>query len=54
MPAEMTEMRKGGEEYWFVEKYRKCVEREGKMTGMARYEEVHVHLLHICFWLKPE
>lgn len=24
------------------------------MTNMARYEEVHIHLLHICFWLKPE
>lgn len=54
IPEIMTEMRKGDKEVRFVEKCRKCVEREGKKTSMARYEEVHIHFLHICFWLKTE
>ena len=54
IPEIMTEMRKGDKEVWFVVKCRKCVEKEEKMTSMSRCEEVHVHLLHICFWLKPE
>lgn len=54
VPEIMREVRKVDKGVWFAEKCRKCVEREGKMTNMARYEEVHIHLLHICFWLKPE
>jgi len=49
----MTGMRKGDKEIWFAEKWRKCVEREGKIRSMARYEEVHIHL-HLCFWQKTE
>lgn len=54
IPEIMTEVRKGDKEVWFVEKCRKCVGREGKMTSMARHEEARIHLLHICFWLNPE
>lgn len=52
IPDIMIDVRKGDEEVWFVEKRRTCVER--KMTSIARFEEVHIHLLHICFWLKPK